>query len=1287
MHDKKHIIWLPNLLFLAFMLPFSLFGQLKMDLPIQLQWNGVGEERTPTDTFYYISLESAEYDSPMPVYCLSFPIYDNAVKAQVKCMNVVTVALSPEEKKIAQDYAFQADFEVMAIPLRSRDESYLSVRVVPFRQTGGCYEKLLSATLSVTLFPDFTAQKASPSYATRSAMASGEWYKIGLPETGIYKLTASDLANLGINTASIDPRQIRIYHNGGGVLPEMNMEPRSDDLVEVPIYVSGESDGRFDNGDYILFYGRGPVCWKQDSVRLAYVHEQNAYDDYAYAFVVTGLGAGKRIEEAVEPSAATQMVVSQFLDYQVYEKDDYNLNRMGRKYFGDRMDYTSTKSMDFSFPNAITSKPCWVKTGLAGRNFRAASFDVMIDDVKIATYSIPTTTSSTQNPYGYEVGGWVNSQPNGETVRVTLKHNSSSSGSTSEGYVDYVLVNVWRSLKMTGGQMGFRNPEPTFTNKVCDYQLSGASQQVQVWNVTNPMAPAKMKGQLHGSVFSFKALGDPANEFVAFNGSSYCTAKAIGKVDNQNLHGVRDVDYVILTYADFMQEAERLKNIHNRIDPDLNVYITTPEQVYNEFSCGAKDVTAIRDFCRMLYLDSSPGRKIKYLLLLGDCTFDYKNRDGIVDFVPSYESVSSLSPKDTYVTDDYFGFMDENEGNIGSSLADIGIGRFPVKTTEQAAQMVDKIERYVVKDESTMQPWRNMVTFFTDDDEGFVKNAEDLAAMLKNVGGDGIVMDKIYLDAYPQISSPGGEVSPEVNAALNSRMEKDTLVLQYVGHGGEVQLSEEKILQRKDVDSWRNAPMYPLMITSTCEFSRYDDHVRTSLGEYSFLNPYGGMIAMFTTSRLTYGHNNQNFSEGVYNHLFQIHGGEHYRLGDVYRMAKTNGTVVEKRYVFFGDPALRLAYPKWKVETLSINGQYPGHDLDSIQINDTVWQTYPIYHDTIGALQPVEIEGVIKDLDGHVATNFNGVVHVTVYDKAAELETMGTADANNRVYHFQLHNSMVFNGKTEAVNGRFKIDFIVPRDIAYRYGQGLINYYATDYEVDANGSCDSFIIGGFYDDAFEDNDPPKIRLFIDDTLFVSGGITGENPILLAYVEDESGINTTGAGIGHDIMATLTGPSKNSYCLNDYFAAELDQPGRGSITYKMQDLADGDYTLNLKVWDVYNNSGSATINFTVINSGGMHMENVFNAPNPVTDETCFVFDHNQVGNNIKVDIHIYDIMGRWVNTLSQTVSGSSTRIDPIRWNGRGAHGENLRNGIYVYRIVATNDQGETATWVSKLVLSK
>ena len=1260
-------------------------AQMSLQFPIELRWNGVVATRFANDTLLYIGLESGDIEDGLPVYATSFPIYDDAVKVKAQLDDIKSVPLAKDEQDLASCREVSTDYELVAFAVRNRNQAYLSVRVNPVRKQGGRYEKLLSATISVTLTPDLERAMSRPNYSTRSALASGDWYKIGLPETGIYKLTYSDLTNLGINLAGLDPRTIRVYHNGGGVLPEKNSVSRHDDLVEIPIYVHGEADGTFDQSDYILFYGRGPVCWEYNEQRIAYEHVQNPYDDYSYAFVVTGKGQGKRIQEAAEPSGNAYGAVTQFIDYQVHESDDYNIARIGRTYYGDRMESNDTKTFDFSFPYPVTSRQMQIYASLAGVNRKPAIFEVFVDDVKQATYPI-STSAPNNHVYGNHVGGWIVAQPTSATVSMKLKHNKLTNTS-AQGYVDYLSLNVWRELRFVGPQMPFRNPEATGAGRVFEYKVSDASQQMQVWNVTDAVAPSIVKGQLSGSMFSFKINGVERSEFVAFDGSNYLSAQTLGKVENQDLHGIRDVDFLIVTHPDFKAQADRLKALHNRIDPDLNVFVVTTEMIYNEFGCGAKDVSAIRDFCRMLYLDSSPGREIKYLLLFGDCSFDYKNRFGTVDFVPSFETVASLVMEYAFVTDDFYGFMDANEGNINGSIADIGIGRFPVTTDEQATQMVDKVERYVVKDATTMQPWRNVVTFLNDDETEFLRHTEDMAAMLKTVGGDGVVVDKIYLGAYPQVSSPGGEICPEMNAAINSRMEKGTLVLNYTGHGGEVQLATEKILQKKDVDSWRNAPMYPLMITGTCEFSRYDDHERTSLGEYAFLNPYGGMIAMFTTSRITFGNNNYAFNTGVYNNLFRINGGELYRLGDVYRMAKTEGKNYEKRYVFFGDPALRIAYPEGKVETTAINGRFPGYDLDSIQINDTTWETYKILWDTISALQPVEIEGVVKDCHGNEETGFNGVVYVTVYDKEADLIDMCEVSGGTIQRPFKLRNSMIFNGKTEARNGRFKISFIVPRDIAYRFGTGMISYYATDHERQANGVCEDFIIGGFYNDAVEDGQGPDIRLFIDDTLFVSGGLTGESPILLAFVEDESGINTTGAGIGHDIMATLAGPSANSYNLNDCFVAETDNPGKGQISYKMQGLADGDYTLTLKVWDIYNNSSTSTINFTVVNSAGMSIENPVNVPNPFTEETRFTFDHNQVGNNVKVQILIYDIMGRWVNTLTETVSGTSARIAPIRSDGRNPNGEILGSGIYIYRIIATNDQGEIATATSKLVLCR
>ena len=1128
--------------------------------------------------------------------------------------------------------------------------------------------------LAIPISAVFSQEK----YATQSVLATGTWHKLGLKASGIYKLTYSDLSGLGIKVDGIDPRNIRIYHNGGGVLPELNSVARHDDLQELPIFVSGESDGKFDQNDYILFYGRGPVCWEYNQQHSCYSHVQNYYDDYAYAFITTDLGRGQRIADDDLPSAATAQTVTEFLDYKVHEIDTSNLNHMGRSYYGDVMDGNVSKDFVFNFPNVVTSRPCVCRLALAGRNFTPASFKVFVDGNQHANYSL-ATTSATSSTFAMEVGGYLNAYPEKDDVKVTLQHVGNAS-TTSRGYVDYIVVNAWRNLKFSGKQMLFRNPEMNDINKVYEYRVSNASQQMQVWNVSNPVAPVKVNGRMNGDVFSFNVHGNAENEFIAFDGSSYLSVTDFGPIENQNLHGVRNIDYLIITYPDFISQAERIKAIHEVHDPELVTYITTPQLIYNEFGCGAMDVSAIRDFGRMLYLDSD--KPLKYMLLLGDASYDYKNRAGQVCFVPSFESLSSLSIDGCFVTDDYFGCFDINEGDIDHSLADIGIGRFPVSTLEQATQMVDKIEHYIALNESTMQPWRNVVTFIADDEGEFVKHSEDFEQQLKTVGGENLVVDKIYLGAYEQLDTPNGVLAPSVNEAINNRLEKGSLVVNYTGHGGEVQLSEERILQRKDIDSWHNGPMYPLMITGTCEMSRFDDHNRTSIGEFAFLNQYGGMIAMFTTSRVTYGVNNEVFNKGIYNHLFEITDGKYPCLGDVYRMAKSSGRVAEKRYVFFGDPALRIAAPKWKIETESINGMRPEKWQDSVMVSDGNWQQITVFTDTISALQPVEIKGFVKDYNGQVATSFNGTVYVTVYDKAADL----VAYCDHAVVkNFKLRNSILFKGQTAVENGCFVINFTVPRDIAYSYGQGMISYYATDNEIDANGKCEDFIVGGFYEDATQDVTPPDIELHIDDIYFVDGSLASENPVLIAFVEDESGINTSGSGIGHDIIATLTGTTDFSYNLNDCFVSESGNPGKGVITYKMLDLPDGDYVLTLKVWDIYNNSNTAEIHFTVANSLTMRIDNPYNVPNPVSETTGFVFDHNQIGNNMDVKIYIYDMMGRLVSQLSEQVMGTSTRVEPIRWNCCRANGDRLPNGIYIYHIVATNDKGETATATSKLMI--
>jgi hypothetical protein len=1118
---------------------------------------------------------------------------------------------------------------------------------------------LVLVGLCLWLLPAFSQSEGRPGrdgYTSHSVLSSGNWYQVAMDTTGVFRLGYSDLADLGLDVDRLDPRNLRVYHNGGGLLNELNAQSRFDDLEELSVFVMGEEDGKFDRNDYLLFYARGPVTWQYKAMDGVFEHRPNAYETRSYAFITADLGRGQRIALAVPPSG-DDLLVTEFLDRQVYDKDNYNLISGGRTYYADIIEGNNALVYPFTFPGIKNNRWCNVKVELAGRNFSPASFQLLINNNLQQTINIQQTAPGSDKAFAYAVSGKAHATCSNPRVEVTLRHVGVP-GTTSLGYVDYISVNAWRSLSMVGTSMGFRNPEANDPARAYRYRIGNVPSGTFVWNVTDSIHPVVVNGQWDAGTYEFLVLGDLHNEFIAFNAASAPAPVLMGKVANQDLHGDRDYDYLMVVYPDFLAQAERLKALHAHYDPDLRIKIATPQQIYNEFSCGAQDVTAIRDYCRMLYHDARP---LRYLLLFGDASFDYRNRKGTATFVPTYEAWTATNINTSVVTDDYFCFMDEHEGDLFLSVPDIAAGRLPVSTVEQAEQMVDKIERYLATDESTMQPWRNVITFVCDDGESneFFVHSEQYAQQIKQTGGYHLVVDKIYLDAYPQESTPSGQLAPEVNAAINKRMDKGALIVNYVGHGGEVQLSEERILQRADVNSWRNGPRCPLMITGTCEFSRYDDHTRTSLGEYAFLNEYGGMIAMFTTSRVTYGNYNKRFISGVYNHLFVMEQGQRRRLGDVFRMAKNHPDIHDRKYVLFGDPALRLPMPTWTVETTAID-------------------------DTIRALQPTTLEGVVRDQEGQIATDFNGLVYVSVYDKETVYHTNGDHGVSSQP--FSVRNSVIFNGKTEAVNGHFSLSFTVPRDISYSFGQGMVSYYATDYTHEAAGKFEDFVIGGFYEDAVLDEQAPLVQLYIDDERFVDGGITGDSPMLIAYVQDESGINTTGTGIGHDIVATLSGPTNTSFVLNDYFVADAGTQGKGVIRYRMQDLEAGDYTLTLKVWDIYNNSGTASVSFRVVNSDMMEIENPLCIPNPVVDEAGFSFGHNQIGNNMDVRIRIYDFMGRMVTELHEQVYGVSTRANPIPWNGCASNGKRLPAGIYVYVITVTNTQQETATVSSKLIIN-
>jgi hypothetical protein len=707
-----------------------------------------------------------------------------------------------------------------------------------------------------------------------------------------------------------------------------------------------------------------------------------------------------------------------------------------------------------------------------------------------------------------------------------------------------------------------------------------------------------------------------------------------------------------------------LADFHLQKDNIISV-VVTPQQIYNEFSSGMQDVSAIRDFVKYQY--EKENSNLKYLLLFGDGSYDPKNRiENNTNYIPTHQSDNSTDPTLSYVTDDYFGLLDDNEGLFNNDLVDIGIGRFPVATLSEANTLVDKVEQYYKM--SSFGSWRNDIAFIADDGDFLDGNthmwqADSLANHVAD-NYDEINIQKIYLDNYEQESTSGGPRSEDAQNAINNKIKRGALLVNYTGHGGPLGWTQERVLEIDQINKWDNLENLPLFMTATCKFSYFDNPEEKSAGEHVLLNPEGGAIALLSTTRLVYSAPNYNLNTKFIQTIFEKQNGEFPRLGDVFKITKRlSGISANNRnFTLLGDPALCLAYPKFEVNTTLIN-------------------------DTLKALGEVTIEGQIED-GGILLSNFNGTIYPTVYDKELIKTTLGQESCTPMPYRDQ--NNILYKGAATVAQGRFSFSFIVPKDIAYNYGAGKISYYAVNDDeqnpFDANGIEENFVIGGTAEDITYDYDEAELFLFMNDTLFVNGGITDENPILLANIFDLSGINTVGNGIGHDITAALDGNTVSPYVLNDFYEAKKDDFTRGVVRFPLYNLAKGEHSITLKVWDVFNNSSEATINFVVIDANDLAIANFTTFPNPFSVSTDIYFQHNKANQELDYVLEIYSITGVLVKRIERTSYNSEGyRIGPISWDGKDNYGVKISAGMYIANLGVTSKDGDFSSKSIRIIL--
>jgi hypothetical protein len=1164
--------------------------------------------------------------------------------------------------------------------------------ISPIINDRGVYKKIKSFTINYNTLANRTPTAARTGI-TNSVLSTGEWYKFYIEESGVFQLTKGFLNSLGVSTNSVDPRHIKIYGNGGRMLPLLNSESYPFDVVENAVKFVGEEDGSFDNGDYILFYGEGPTTYSEESETNI-----NLYADRTYYYVNVSPGNGKRIQSMPSIDGAADIQINTFQDYQFYEVDEYNLAKLGRRWFGDEFDIENQRVYDFDFPNLVTSEPVRFDIAVGSvSEIDGTSMQITINGNAVSNIGFPSidpgSVLATANAYGDDIN--ISS----DAITVTLDYNNNGNPSAS-AYLDYINIEATRDLTYVGDQLVFKNRDVVTTPGIAEYNISNASGLQEVWDITDRFNVTNFLNSEVQSNLSFKAISGEERTYLAFSSGNLKqpSRESNSRLANQNLKGTifnneqgafEDVDYIILTPTELLSQAERLAQI-NRNQYSLNVKVVELQTIYNEFSTGSQDIAAIRNFIKYVYDNASvPSNRLKYLCLFGEGSYDYKDRlNNNTNLVPSWYSMPSFSLTNSFVSDDFYVMLDDNEGSMNTSdRMDVAVGRILAEDIQRAKDMVDKIEAYYQP--QAYGSWRNNVLLVSDDvdvawEETLQETTEELGV---NIETDKPFFNvvKIHTDAFEQESSSAGDRYPKVNEAFKDAIEVGALVVNYFGHGGEDGLAKERIFDKFDAQEINNICKYNLFITVTCEYTKFDDPGRDTAGEFTYWNKTGGSIGLVTTTRQIFVTVGERFNEELDDYLFAYGSNDYPTIGEVLRLTKTDNSIAgisQKRLVFLiGDPAMRLAFPQPDVRLTKVN---------DVEI------TQPI--DTLKALSYTKLAGEVTDVNGNLLSNYNGVLTATVFDKRIERQTLandGIGDAGGLiVLDYTTLGEIIFKGQATITNGQFEFDFIVPRDIGIPVGNGKVSFYArnSNSTFDQTGANFDIEIGGINEGAPEDNIGPVINLFMNDENFVSGGITNESPNLLAKLHDTNGINTA-SGIGHDITAIIDGDETNPVILNDYYQANIDDYTNGTVTFPFRDLEPGLHTLTLKAWDVYNNSSTAEIQFMVFDKDEeLVIDNVLNYPNPFVNYTEFWFNHNS-SEPLDISVQIFTVSGKLVRTLNgQTnadelcFNGSSSLSRSMVWDGRDDFGDKIGKGVYVYKLkVRSNRLNKQVEKIQKLVI--
>lgn len=1097
----------------------------------------------------------------------------------------------------------------------------------------------------------------SSRYASESVLNSGKWVKIQVAEDGIYKLTAADLKKMGFSNLD----KVAVYGYGGWPLDEDFSITYIDDVPEVAVWRSA---------DYLLFYGKGPRKWEYSSSDKSFIHTNNPYSNYGYYFVSEKETTGRTMEKAASAAGATLQVTT-FDDYVLHEEELVSVNSSGRELYGES--FTSTLSRDFTISvPGITNDEGKATLSFISRGNGTITMNVDGNALISGSVSVPSDEYEVAREL-YRERAWMADK--GETVKVNIGYSTTGHKNV---HLNYFRLQMKRQLKVYDNYTFFRSLSAR--GNASRFVIQGADASTLVFDVTDGVNPQQMETSLNGTELSFSIPASASlREFVVVKPSQIKAPVTVGEVANQNLHALPQQDMIIIAQPNFTTQAERLAEAHRTKD-NLTVRVVTPESIYNEFSSGTPDATAYRRFMKMFYdRQTSEADAPKYLLLFGDGSFDnrkltsaWKSVD-MSNMLLTYQTENSLSSQ-SYVIDDYFGFLDDadNKKSLQNKKLCLGIGRFPIRTVEQATQMVDKVISYM--ENKNTGSWKNNLCFMADDGsntDGFMTEhmefADQLAGYVESEHPEFLV-NKLYYDAYKKDMTAG--TYPDVRSGLQKLLKDGLLLFNYTGHGGTTALSDEKVLTQTDINQFTYTHL-PVWVTATCDFTRFDD-LNTSAGEDVFLNKSSGGIALFTTVRVAYSRPNFPINDNVIRNLFERNNGRRRTLGEVMQATKnTLSSVYKLGFCLIGDPAVKMAYPEFGMKVTTVNGQ--SVDGNSISFK---------------ALEKITVEGEVLDASGQLVTDFTGIVNPTVKDSKVTVTCLKNSNKDDSpAFTFTDYPNTIFIGNDSVRNGKFSFTFTVPKDISYSNLQGKMNLYAVDTESgnEAQGNFDNFIVGGTSDTAETDTIGPEIRaLYLNDTTFVDGGQVNTTPYFVAELWDKSGVNITGSSVGHDMMLVIDESTVLSYNLNSYYELLLGEDGTGIVKFPIPALEPGKHTAEFWVWDILNNSTVRTFTFEVVEGLKPFLFDVIATPGIAREQVTFHLMHNRPESRMRVGIMVYDLAGRQLWKHEESGTSGLFENYTVSWDLTSG-GARMRPGVYIYRAAISTDNSKDATKARKFII--